>query len=56
MEVVNFMPWPLYLWERKLLPIKYETGWPPDTLWISWRKEKSLIPITTQTLEHPTCS
>lgn len=55
-EVVNFTSQPLYLWERQLLPIKYEAGWLPETLCISWRKEKSLVPIRIQTLGYPTHS
>jgi len=33
-----------YPWERTPEAIEYETGWAVESLWMFWRKEKSLTP------------
>jgi hypothetical protein len=32
----------LHLWEESLVPIGYEVGWAAETVWMLWRREKSL--------------
>jgi len=44
-QLVNFMPWLLYTWEKAPVPIVQEDMWAPGTVWINvWRKENHLHP------------
>jgi hypothetical protein len=43
-QVVNFMPWLLYPWERTPAPNEQESGWAPQPVWTYERREKSLDP------------
>jgi hypothetical protein len=36
-------PRPLYPGERLPVPIGYEAGWAPESVWMTWRREKSCI-------------
>jgi len=37
------MFWPLYPWERSLVPTEEEAVWAPEPVVMFWRREKSLF-------------
>ena len=42
-QVVNFMPFPLYLWKIILVIIEQEAGWAPQQYWTFWRRENIFL-------------
>ena len=42
----SFTPRPLYLQAKGAVPIE-DSGWAPESVWTSWRKENSLAPAGT---------
>jgi len=36
---------PLYLHKTTFIPIEYEAGWNPETVYLLWRREKCLTPV-----------
>jgi len=33
------------LWKEAVLPMKEEAGWVPESVWVQWGTEKSIVPI-----------
>jgi hypothetical protein len=50
MWVVNFMPWPHYLWGNSPVPIEWEVGWAVELVWMFCIRDKSLVSAGSCTL------
>jgi hypothetical protein len=40
-SMVNFMLWPLFLWQRIRVPIEVEAGWVPEPVWMCFEMRQS---------------
>jgi hypothetical protein len=43
--VVNITFWPLYPWERSLVPTEEEAEWAPELVVMFWKRKKSLLSL-----------
>ena len=42
--------------KKPSVPIAQETGWPPEAVWILWRRDKFIAPAWIRNTNVPACS